>query len=279
MQLNLTSNIIIFISGAILSAIASESLENIFKYEYILVLFTIIVVLSSIFYFSKINNRIDKLCNNVEATVQYVEELYPKNNKIPYKGLIFNKLIELIDSADKEILILGTTIQNDKRYMLSNHEMRKKYHQTLEKKIKRKLNKGFTYIRINQVPQEYINKTPKFYLGNTMYEHIVKITEEINKCEMDCKNDYEKVNASISFMNIPSQRLSSIWLIDQKYIVIEVTGIAKQANEKENKAEERPYLAGLIIITDNNGKISDQFKKLFNEMHSLALPLDLKLDS
>ena len=263
---NLAWNLILFISGILLSSLFSAWVGNLVSRQYIfLAAVLVLLALIVVFFISRIykrleatERRIEKLCSQAVSVVDYYDEPYLKDEGIEYRGIVFQELTELVRTAEKEILVLGATRPREKPYIVSDHEERKFYHRTIEDKIKANIDKDFRYIRITQVSQLFAGKAPKEYLGSTLLEHY----KRISKLKKDCEN----LKATIAILSVPIQYLTSIWFIDGTSIVIEITGMTDS---------EHPYPSGLIRITDKGGNISAKFKKLFDELQRKGHPIKL----
>ncbi|MEL6401308.1 MAG: hypothetical protein AAFR26_19875 [Cyanobacteria bacterium J06626_4] len=259
-------NLILFLSGVLLSALFSTWLSNLVTSQYIfLAVIVVLLALTVIFFISIIHTQIKDTNEYMKgvfkqaiSTVEYYDETYRENEGIEYRGIIFSELSELIKSAEKEILILGATRHGEKPYKGTDHEQRKNYHRVLEEKIKDNLAKEFRYIRINQVRQDIPEQLRTQYIGSTLLEHF----EKIANIKRECKN----LKATIDILNVPLQYWTSIWFIDGISIVVEIVGITE---------DDSPYVAGLIRITDKGGNISLKFKKLFDELQRKGQPIKL----
>lgn len=259
-------NLILFLSGVLLSALFSTWLSNLVTSQYIfLAIIVVLLALTVIFFISKIytqiqdaNEYMKMVFKQAVSTVEYCDEPYREDEGIEYKGIIFSELSELIKSAEKEILILGSTRHGEKPYKGTDHEQRKNYHRVLEEKIKDNLDKEFRYIRINQVRQDLPEGLRTQYIGATLLAHFQKIAT----IKRECKN----LKATIDILNVPLQYWTSIWFIDGISIVIEVVGITE---------DNSPYVAGLVRITDKGGNISLKFKKLFDRLQRKGQPMKL----
>lgn len=254
---NLTWNFIVFVAGVLLSALFSTWLGGLVVSQYLfLAAVIVLLVLAIIFFFTRISQRFEQTSQKIErlysqavSVVDYCNEPYLADEGIEYKGIIFDELAELVESARKEVLILGATRPREKPYKASNHEKRETYHRTIERKVKANADKDFTYIRINQVRHEFLSQPPKQYLGSTLSAHY----QRLSALKKECK----ELKATVVVLNVPIQYLASIWFIDGSSIVIEVTGITE---------DDSPYPAGLIRITDRGGSISLKFRRIFDEL-------------
>lgn len=259
-------NLVLFLSGVLLSALFSTWLSNLVTSQYIfLATVVVLLALTAIFFISRIhvqsqqtNEYIKRIFKQAVSTVEYYDEAYREDEGIEYKGIVFSELSELIKSAEKEILILGATRHGDKPYKGTDHEQRKKYHRVLEEKIRENLGKDFRYIRITQVRQDISEELRGQYIGTTLLDHFQKI--------VTIKRECENLKATIDFLSVPLQYWTSIWLIDGISIVTEVIGITE---------DNSPYVAGLIRITDKGGNISLKFKRLFDELQRKGQPVKM----
>lgn len=255
----LAREFILFISGVLISALFSAWIGGFVVHESVFLITVIILLsLSVIFFLGHTGRHIEDLCTQAVSVVDYVSESYLEDEGIEYKGIVFEELAELIKNAENEILIAGSTRPGDKTYKASDHKQRKMYHRAIESKVKANLENDFKYIRINQGRPDILKQPPENYLGSTLLEHY----EKISKLKKECMN----FRATIDLLNVPWQYLTSIWFIDRKFIVVEVTGITEDST---------PYAAGLIRITDRGGNISSKFQKIFEELQRKGQPIKL----
>ncbi|RMH37872.1 MAG: hypothetical protein D6694_13050 [Gammaproteobacteria bacterium] len=256
----------LFISGVVVSAIASNLLEKVITWsEGILAFSSVVLVISAIYFFSTVSEHMQTLSNKMATTVSYKEELFREHEGVAFRGVVFRELAKLVSEAESEILALAATVESVTElaqptlFKTTEHPSRAEYLRALEDTIVRHREIGFKYVRINQVPLDGIDKPLSKYLGNTSSAHCRRILE------LERQSDNAKLTLAI--MKLPQRRLGSFMIVDRRYLVLEVDGIDSEGN---------PYAAGMFFLEDREGRIIERFLWYFDNLERLAQPVTLE---
>lgn len=258
---------ILFVGGIIFSTVVSSLLGGLISWsEAILIGVTVLMVIATVYYSSETFERTQSLINQAQTTVYYVDESYREQEGVKFKGIPYIELTRLVREANHEILTLSTSIVDDGRGRITDaHSSRIEYFSALEKNIVRHQESGFKYVRIQQMPGDGKNQPVSRYITRETGNHYRRIIG----LERSIQN--EKVNLSI--MKVPTQRITSFIVIDRQYVLLIIDGI---------DCENRPYPAGMFVLEDRGGKISEHFVRYFENLERLAEPVtlaELDLDS
>ncbi len=250
-------DVIILIGGMILSAL----IKNAFGVsENLLIAAIVVIILIAVYYFSRIFKLID---NRVKTTVLYIEEPYCADNEnITYNGDVFKKTSEWLRKAKTEILILSATFGREKPDKVAHHKARQEYFDTIYNIVKDQRFNDFKYVRINQIPPDKKDYSIVDYIGEEAKNHSIKILELKN--EIQSTNNNSK--AQILVEKIPFVKLTSLWIIDKKYVITEVSG---------QDSDGRIYPEGRFFFEDHGGDLVKNYLKYFEEIRSKAIPLTI----
>jgi len=246
-----TEKLILFVAGVIVSSVISSLFEGIILWKDLFMNLSIVVlILAAVFFFSESTNRIRNYVNRIETTVKYVDEPYREQDGVQFKGKVYQELEKLLREAKSEVLTLSTASVDEGRGRLTDkHSSRASYFQTLENNIDKYKEKGFKYVRIQQVPLAEENSPISRYISEETANHFRRV---IN---LERKISNEKV--SIDIMKASTQRLTSFMIIDKRRIVFGVDGVDDN---------NRPYVAGMFVLEDKGDKLIQTFNRYFENL-------------
>lgn len=252
--------LILFIVGIIVSTVASGLIGGVIAWsEAILIAATVFMVLTTIYYASEMYERTQGLINKAQTTVYYVDESYREQEGVKFKGIPYIELTRLVREANREILTLSTSIVDDGRGRITDaHQSRIEYFSALEQNIVRHKESGFKYVRIQQMPGDCKDLPVSRYITTETANHYRRIIE----LERSIQNE----RVSLSVMQVPIQRITSFIVIDRQYVLLIIDGV---------DCENRPYPAGMFVLEDRAGNITEHFVRYFENLERLAKPVSL----
>jgi hypothetical protein len=190
-------------------------------------------------------NHVHKL----KTTVLYKEEIFSTegissddfgNNK----PAGYNILADYIKKAENRILqVTSAPFGNLEE---ADYPSRKEYFETLVKKIEsKKNNSNFRYVRIHQV-QNINNQLPAIdVVTKKFYEDVINIATRYR---------------NIGLLKVETNRLYGFTIIDEKYLIIQMSGL---------KNEKVPVESGIFIFDDYDGSsIIKDFLRYFESIYT-----------
>lgn len=250
------------IGGVIIAIVLPEKMEDILSLnENILRLAIIVTLLIAVYLFADARRKIEHLADKMETTVEFVEETYRSQKEINYKGKPFEKLIEWVNEAENEILVLtGPTAVQGIIPPTFEHEKKITYLNAIEKKVKKYSNKPFKYVRIQQMTQNQFVVHPNQFLSPSTIKHYKTIITFANR-------QTSTSPIILGIMKILTQRATNYMIIDRKRLVLEYDEVDQSGTT---------ILAGFFFIEDRIGKITDHFVRYFSNLERQATEFDLK---
>jgi hypothetical protein len=251
---------VLFISGAIITGIASAILEKTVSWSIAsLIGITIVLVLSSIFFFAETRERVQVLADAVESSVRYVEEPFRESEGVKYKGILYEVIERLVRDAETEILVLASTYkQLYERHSTDLHPSRMQYLTALEDNIRRHASGKFEYVRILQIQREHKSVPIPEVVGELTANHCRQV--------LQIAMQSESPDVTLAIMAIDIQMTTSFIIIDRRYVIIEIDGLDSEGDI---------YAAGLLVIEDRGGRIVKKFIRHFVSYQRLARELTL----
>ena len=245
-----------FFGGLILSVVFKTWASNIFQYQSPLIIAIIGLIFAAGYYFKLTNDRIQELADKVELTLRYVDENYFDKNS--YTGYVYLEMEKLVSQAKKRIMILGTpAVQKGKKELTADHKSRLNYLNTIENTVKKNIQRGFKYIRIEQIPTD----CQKMPVAECMKESTLKHCSNIFEFSKSTELNFDRINSDVCVMTIPMQRFGSLMIVDEQTIVIEILGIDNEAN---------PFAKSMLFIEDKGGKLVKHFEGYFEHLQRIA---------
>lgn len=259
-------DIIKIISGMIASALLGRYID---AYSLVLISAIVFIIIMAVIYFARIDKLVGENCKQIrelidarsKLTVAFVNEQLYKNNYHCYRGEIFIKTSEWISKAEKRILILSATFGKEKPVEVAQHATRKKYFEELFKIVETKQNCGsFEYRRINQIPQKQEYPTVA-YIGTEATDHSINILNLKKKIEPNPNK------AVLSVRKVKFVKLTSLWIIDDKYVITEVSG---------QDSEGHTYPEGRFFFEDHSGDLVQSYTRYFGEIEDNSEELTIE---
>jgi hypothetical protein len=248
---------ILFVSGVIISAIVSSLLENTITWsEAILIAMLILLLAAAIYFLGESNNRLQRLADRIEVSVHYVEEPRREQEEIQFRGTVFKALVNLVEEAENEILIIDTTFIAGKASRTAEHSSRAEFLHTIESVIAKRQENGFKYAYINQIPRDA--KYPLTYFDSETSNHCRRM--------LKLKRDSTGPKLNLAVMTVPAQRLTNFMMVDRRHIVFETDGIDSEGDA---------YAIGMLFLEDRGGKLIEHFLWHFSNLERLAQPIAL----
>lgn len=213
---------------------------------------------------NEIRNRLTEtqqaLADSVAVTVRYVEELYREAENIPFKGIIYDELKELISRAKSEILIFSAMYTEGLPHKTDEHPSRAEYLHTLEQTVIARQGTDFKYERILQLSPRRVCSSLAESLGKRTTEHCRRILELKHQLRPE-----SKLRLSIKRLDAPTM-LTSFMIVDRRYVLLEIYGIDSEGD---------PYARGVFFFDDRKGELSERFRWHFDSLDNLAKPIGL----
>jgi len=251
---------ILFVSGVLISGIASGLLEKTVAWSVAwLVGIIIILVLSAIFFFAETSERVQILADAVESSVRYVEEPFRESEGVKYKGILYEVLGRLVRDAETEILALASTYKKlSGHHSTDSHSSRIQYLGALEDNIKRHESGKFEYIRILQIHREFKSASITEVVGEVTANHCRQV--------LQIAMQSESPDVTLAIMAIDTQMTTSFMIIDRRYVIIEIDGLDSEGDS---------YAAGLLVIEDRGRRIVNKLIRHFVNYQRRARELTL----
>jgi hypothetical protein len=253
--------LVLFVAGIVISASLSGFLEKMFTlYESVLVLMTVVLVVAVLYLIGEHNRRLEEMANRQSTTVYYIDEPWRVNEGITFQGHIFNELKRLVSNAEFEVLVVTAVSKEWRAQQTDAHPSRMSYIRALEKVIERHQERGFTYIRILQMPTPIDTNIPfADYVGSETTAHCRRVLE--------LEHTANSPKFTVSIMRGPTHRLTGFMLIDRRFITVMIDGITLDGHS---------YQSGLFVIEDiPNGKLVQEFYRQFTGLERDAANLKL----
>lgn len=213
---------------------------------------------------NEIRNRLTEtqqaLADSVAVTMRYVEELYREAENIPFKGIIYDELKELISRAKNEILIFAAMYTEGLPHKTDEHPSRAEYLHTLEQTVISRQGSDFKYERILQLSPRRARSSLAESFGKRTTEHCRKILEIKHQLRPE-----SKLRLSVKRLDALTM-LTSFMIVDRRYVLLEVYGIDSEGD---------PYARGFFFFDDRKGELSERFRWHFDSLDNFAKPIGL----
>lgn len=252
--------IVTILIGAVVSAI----FESVLSLRESLIACAIIVTAGvAVYLFIDARMRIEELAQEMETTVDYVEEPYRKKvgeGPTGYKGLPFQKLTKWVSEAQKEVLVLaGVSALTGRLHITSLHETRCDYLSVLEDILKRNENNDFKYVRIQQSSEDRFSLPLSVYESEPTVEHCQRVLAM-------AQQQHSTSPRVLCIMKIKIERITNFMVIDRRRVVLQVDGIDSEGNT---------MTIGFFFIEDRRGGIAEHYARYFESLERRATEFTL----
>ncbi|WP_420627173.1 hypothetical protein [Candidatus Leptofilum sp.] len=214
-----------------------------------------------------IDQRIDRTMKAIGTSFEYVNDRWVRGEL--REGTVFKRVMEIVNTAQEEILISGYSdkkfdrslleVQNSSEVEETNRTWRLQYLTAIEELLNKRQDKFFTYFRIIQMPDTNIDLTSET-LGEVEFNHCHEVLQIRERTR----------NPSIKIMKMQTERISTFVIVDKTYLILSDIG-TRMTNQGEGE-----YLAGVFIIEDLTGSVVEGFRDYFmKELFADAQPIEL----
>lgn len=253
-----------FLAGFLLAYVASEALQDVFRWNPVTLSLTLgVLALGTTVFFFLNHRHLQELATRMELSVTSVEEMYTESTSKPYGGELYRRIADLVRDAQFRILVL-TDDSTETKPETSLHTERRALLKAYVEVMRRHLGTEFTYTRIIQVgKQEGRN------LSETeVVQHLSEATREHCKEVLGLKDQLAPgAEARIAVMSIPARRLANLVIIDHHVVML----------TEALDAQKRTYLASAVIVKDEGQKLAESYQRYFDDLmmtpgkHSISL--------
>jgi len=256
LKIQIPHNIIIFIAGSVLGAIAENVISGFVSPIQTLTLFIIFMCLVFIsFMLYHIAKQTKELSNNVGLRIKYFDR--DRHGR----GVLYSEARKVIEKADQNIFVLNSVITEISEYEKDDEKddtvilERDKYYETLLERA----SKGITYERVIQLKN-----------GQSVSSSI-KDKDYINHFHRIFDIKEKNRNLSIGLIKAPAKRLSTFVLVDNESLIWQINEVLETGNVR---------MHGIFIIQDPRHEITQHFsvfaesakREGFGAVHRNELP-------
>lgn len=252
-------NVIIFLSGVIVSAAIAEFLAfTISAYVVALILVIVVLVLCSVYYFGASRKRIENLADSMDVSARYVYETHKNYDAYQFKGLPYQAIRTLVESCSNEILVSASYHSIGSEHLTDHIVSRRGYLEAIEGKIKTNAKDGITYIRINQMSDTTSGGLARELDGESI-KHF--------KTALELEQQIDDRVSTVSVLVAPLQSVYTYVILDRRTLILEIFGVAETGSS---------YSQGAFIIQDRRGEFIDPFVRHFHQLERIGRPLTLR---
>ena len=245
-----------FLIGTLVGSVILAWLGNLIGLsEFALILATLVLIIAVIYHVAKTLQHTQELADSMGILVRYEQELYREDGT--YEGMIFKKLVALLENARNEVLVLGSSSYDSQLRALGYRQEQAKYFQALVEIVRRRQREGFKYIRIYQVSSSDGN------LEDAVSEESARHCIDI--IDLASQNRIGMPEIDVQIMKVTNRRVSAFMIIDRTYVILQVDALTEAGIR---------YPVGLYFLEDRKGALVRDYCTQFERLIRNAIPIE-----
>lgn len=243
--------------SALVSLLLDRSLELI---PAVLSIGLLVVAAWNMLYIRSMATRVSRLLEDNLVSIQYIHEPYDHGRGFEITGRIHETIRELVLRSRCQILVFGVHWDtSDQKYDGLDVAARQKYLEAIEQILTSKVNEGFDYTRIIQVPPGSEEKDLKLIMDPTTYSHCQRVANI-------AKAFSGRPGFRIRFFKTTKRMTGGFMLVDQRYLSLGLDGTS---------VSQAPCFSAHLLVDDRGGSFIREWRLHFTDLKDSSQPINL----
>lgn len=243
-----------FFVGVLVSAVASTLMTGVIDWSVaVVVLVAVAVGVAAVALAEASYRRTATILTRMETSVEYCQESYRPDKGMPSEGRVHGRIVDILSSATREILVLTAEWVEESALRPLNAEQYVRYLRTIENVLAGAGRTGFNYVRILQDPTDDAHPDMSS-LATPLAEHCQRAMH------MNAREGTPNA-VNVDILTIRSKGVQSFVLVDQRVLVVALD---------ELDADGARFCAGAFIIEDRSGDVAKIWLRRFQDLRTGA---------